>query len=115
MKKKLPEEKNISTGVSLPPDLYAWLMSRVSAPSLDPTSSRSASRIVQQALIEYRARIEREEATDGPHEPQAGKAASTMKKTPAAPSSVGAGTINLSASSATLSSTAGKDRYRRAG
>jgi hypothetical protein len=75
----------------------------------------SFSLVVQQALLEFKARIEREEATNGPHEPQAGKAASTMKKTPAAPSSVGAGTISPSASSDTLSSTAGRDRYRRTG
>jgi len=74
----------------------------------------SFSLVVQQALLEFKARIEREEAADGPHEP-AGKASSTKKKIPAAPSSVGAGTISPSASSATLSSTAGRDRYRRAG
>jgi hypothetical protein len=37
-------------------------MARVNAASSDPTSTRSASRIVQHALNEYRARIEGEEA-----------------------------------------------------
>ena len=62
MKKKPPGQKSVVTGVSLPPDLYAWVMARVNAASSDPTSTRSASRIVQHALNEYRARIEMEEA-----------------------------------------------------
>jgi len=115
MKKKLPGQKSVVTGVSLPPDLDSWAKNYAKRSTGDPTMKSSFSLVVQQALLEFKARIEREEATDGPHEPQAGKASSTMKTTPAATSSVGAGTINPSASSATLSSTAGKDRYRRAG
>lgn len=113
MKKKPPGEKNVSVGVSLPPDLYEWVIARVKAPSPDPTLSRSASKIVKQALMEYRERVEREES-GGPDD--LGKSERTTRsQRERKKGSAGAKTINPSESSATLSSMDGKARYRKAG
>ena len=110
MKKKQPGEKSIVTGVSLPPDLHAWVTARVKESSKDdPTRKRSASAIVQQALLEYRARVEQAESKPPPK----GKAKSTTAAV--AKSVAGAKTIKPSAIYGTSSSTAGTGLYRRAG
>ena len=109
MRKKPPGEKNISTGVSLPPDLYDWVVSRANEPSHDPTLSRSTSRIVKQALVEYRDRIEAEEremalrAAETPERVAPAKKNKVEKYLTAAerkranlPTAAGAGTINIS-------------------
>jgi hypothetical protein len=119
MKKKPPGQKSIVTGFSLPPDLHAWLTAHASEPSPDPTSVRSASRIVQQALLEYRDRIEAEEreaeTTDGegPAKKRTRTKYSTAKAEPKA--DAGANAISPSASFATSSSMGGKARYPKAG
>lgn len=109
MKKKPPGEKSIVTGVSLPPDLHAWVTARANEASDDPTTKRSASAIVQQALVEYRARLEAAN-------PPTGKAKSTTAKNAMISGTrAGAKTIIPSASSGTLSSMAGTDLSLRAG
>lgn len=112
MRKKPPGEKNVSVGVSLPPDLYDWVIARVMAPSPDPTLSRSASKIVKQALMEYRERIEREESA-APDD--LGKSEKTARSRERKRRSAGAKTINPSETFGISSSTAGKARYRKAG
>jgi hypothetical protein len=101
MKKKPPGQKSVVTGVSLPPDLDAWAKNYARRSTGDPTLKSSFSLVVQQALHEFRARVE-------------GKATSTETGAEEAVD-VGAGTINPSASSATLSSTVGTGRSRRVG
>ena len=96
------------TGVSLPPDLHAWVTDRAHAASDDPTMKRSASRIVQQALMEYRERIERQEAAN-----LTGKAENTTS--PRKADRAGAEIIRLSKNSGTLSSMDGRARSPRAG
>ena len=124
MRKKPPGEKNISTGVSLPPDLYDWVVSRANEPSHDPTLSRSTSRIVKQALVEYRDRIEAEDremalrAAETPERVAPAKKNKVGKYLTAAErkrARAGAKTISPSASSGTLSSMAGTGRSLRAG
>lgn len=120
MKKKPPGQKSIVTGVSLPPDLHAWLTAHANEPSPDPTSTRSASRIVQQALLEYRERIEkaeaeaREAALGAAGKPAEGKARSAVRNAMRT-ANAGAKTIRPSESLGISSSTAGMDRYRRTG
>lgn len=128
----MPGQKSVVTGVSLPPDLHAWLLARAKRPGSDPTMTSSASRVVQQALMEYRERIEAEEramalrAAETPEDvkPDDPKKKSDLGKYPTAEverrrarrnSDAGAGIISPSASSDTSCSTDGKARFRRAG
>jgi hypothetical protein len=101
MKKKPPGQKSVVTGVSLPPDLDQWAKNYARRYTADPTLKSSFSLVVQQDLIEYREKIEREEGK-GP-----------LKE--AESTDAGAKTTKPYKISATSSSIAGKARFRKAG